>query len=82
MIRVTLYSREGCGLCDETKDMLHQLSQRIALVVHEIDIEGDPTLERAYFDKIPVIEIGEMRLFAPINPQELDQFVRRAEQIQ
>lgn len=82
MIRVTLYSRDGCGLCDEARHLLYQLDQRVALLVREIDIESDAALEKAYFDKIPVIEIGDARLFAPIEPQELEALVRRVEQNQ
>ena len=82
MIEIRLYSRDGCGLCEEAKDALHGLGRRIALVVKEIDISSDAALEKAYFDKIPVVEIGEAHMFAPIDPHELEQFVRRAEQNQ
>jgi hypothetical protein len=65
---LVLYSRPGCGLCDETRSLLSALLAerasadlpRPALV--ERDIESDPTLERAYFASIPVVELGDHRL--------------------
>lgn len=68
-----LYSRQGCGLCDETRrDIIGLLEGRRkaglstpALV--ERDIESDPVWERAFFSSIPVIELGERRLELAIS---------------
>ncbi len=63
-----LYGRPGCGLCDETRDLLVALlAERGAAglttpTLREIDIESDPALERAFLAKIPVVELGERRL--------------------
>ena len=64
-----LYSRAGCHLCDEARDLLHALLEerarprpRDAQVVTEIDIESDPDLERRFFATIPVVELGDRRL--------------------
>jgi len=59
-----LYSRPGCGLCDEARDLLLDLlSERTrqgksvpALV--ERDIGTNPTWDQAYFTTIPVVELG------------------------
>ncbi len=63
-----LYSRPGCGLCDETRGLLTALlAERTAAhlttpALLERDIEADPALERAYFASIPVVELGDRRL--------------------
>ena len=63
-----LYSRPGCGLCDETRTILEGLlAQRAtdglpALRLVERDIEGDRDLERAFSSVIPVVELGDRRL--------------------
>ena len=63
-----LYGRPGCGLCDETRALLGQLlnaRQAAGLptpALIERDIETDAALERAYFDTIPVVELGDRRL--------------------
>ena len=63
-----LYSRAECGLCDEARDLLRALLDertRAGLptpTLTEIDIESDPDLQRALFDRIPVVELGDRRL--------------------
>jgi glutaredoxin len=63
-----LYSRAGCHLCDEARDLLQALlSERAGAglrtpTLTEVDIESDPELERHYFTTIPVVELGERRL--------------------
>jgi hypothetical protein len=59
-----LYSRPGCGLCDEARDLLLDLlSERRRLgksvpALVERDIGTNPTWDRAYFTTIPVVELG------------------------
>jgi hypothetical protein len=65
---LVLYSRPGCGLCDETRMLLTALLAERAAAdrprprLLERDIETDPALERAYFASIPVVELGDHRL--------------------
>lgn len=62
MIAVRLYGRPGCHLCEEAEQLLRKLTAdgpEIALEL--VDIEADPSLHRAYLERIPVIEIdGEI----------------------
>ena len=71
MITVTLYSRKGCGLCDEVKEELASLNAELPHRLVEVDIESDPGLLKSYMVKIPVVEIGPYTLFAPITKQQL-----------
>jgi glutaredoxin len=63
-----LYSRPGCGLCDEARTLLQALLDRRAAAglaappLEERDIDTDPAWQRAYFTTIPVVELGERRL--------------------
>ena len=65
---LVLYARDGCGLCDEARQAIQMLLtdrsvRRLpvpAFVEHDID--ADPVLQRRYFDRIPVIELGSGRL--------------------
>jgi hypothetical protein len=65
---LVLYARPGCGLCDEAREMLVGLlddraGRSLAVpTLREVDITADPTLERALFDRIPVVELGDRRL--------------------
>jgi uncharacterized membrane protein len=77
-LRVTLYARDGCHLCDDARAELAALAETIPLVIEEVDIAADPALERALFDRIPVIEVGGARLQAPIEPPALRRAVHSA----
>ena len=65
---VVLYSKPGCGLCDETRALLQALlADRAshglgAPPIEERDITTDPAWEAAFFLEIPVVEIGDRRL--------------------
>lgn len=63
MLSVTLYSKPGCHLCDDARDIvegvLEGLDGRVELV--EVDITTDPALQRQYGEEIPVVFVGERR---------------------
>ena len=52
---LVVYSREGCHLCDEAAELLHNYSDYLP-VVQEIDIDADPALRSRYDIEIPVVE--------------------------
>lgn len=51
METVTLYTRSGCGLCDDMKAEL----ERRGYLVREVDIDRDPELTSRYGRDIPVV---------------------------
>lgn len=63
-----LYGRPECGLCDEARQLLHALTDERAShglptpTLTEIDIDSDPDLHRALFDRIPVVQLGDRRI--------------------
>ena len=63
-----LYSRAGCHLCDEARDVLVALLDERARsglpvpALSEIDIESDPDFERRFFTTIPVVELGARQI--------------------
>jgi len=58
-VTVTLYGRPGCHLCDEAREAILALDGgRSEIDLHEVDIEGDDRLMRAYLERIPVVEVG------------------------
>ena len=65
---LVLYTRAGCGLCAEARQMITLVladRARRSLAVPalvERDIESDPELNRRLFDRIPVVELGQGRL--------------------
>jgi glutaredoxin len=56
---VVLYSADGCHLCEKARAVLEQSGEPF----EEIDITGDPELEAAYREWLPVVEIDGERAF-------------------
>jgi glutaredoxin len=60
---VTVYSRQGCHLCDVVKEQLARLQQRAAFTWREIDIDSDPALLARYNDEVPVVFLDGRKAF-------------------
>jgi len=76
-VRVVLYSRPGCHLCDDARQVLLAEQARSPFELTEVSIEGDDDLERDYGVRIPVVEIdGEERFEYQVDADELRRLVR------
>ena len=81
-MRLTIYSKPGCHLCDEMKSTVRRvLSTRPAehtISVEDIDISGDPALLDRYGLEIPVLMIdGRKAAKYRVSEQELTQMLDR-----
>ena len=56
---VTLYTRVGCHLCDEAKEIL----RNHGLAPVEVDIDADPELRQRYTECVPVVVIDGRERF-------------------
>lgn len=57
MKAVVLFSRPGCCLCDDAREVLLRARARHPFELEERDIDGDDDLTMAYLERIPVITI-------------------------
>jgi glutaredoxin len=57
--RVVLYVGRGCHLCEQARATL----EGEGVAFEEVDITGDPALEAAYREWLPVLEIDGRRAF-------------------
>lgn len=71
MLTVTLYTKDGCGLCDEVKAELTGFTDEFPHELQEVDITKDSSLFARYRFAIPVVKIGEQTLKAPISRSQL-----------
>lgn len=60
---LTLYSKPDCHLCVEARAELLGLRAELDFELREVDITTDEALHRAYFERIPVVVLGEEELF-------------------
>ena len=61
--KVTLYTRAGCCLCDQAKQVLLDARRRADFDYEELDIDADPELRRLYNDEVPVVAINRVKAF-------------------
>ena len=57
--QVTFYTKAGCHLCEDARDMLDELAAEISYELTEIDIRSDMNLFELYRYRIPVIIVDE-----------------------
>jgi len=63
MKRVTLYTRAGCHLCEEARQVIDAVRTRAAFELEVLDIDADPLLQRLYNEEVPVIAIDGVKAF-------------------
>ena len=76
---VVLYTRAGCHLCDEAKELIRGLRKRAAFTFREVDIDLDPELRQRYNEEVPVVFIDGKKAFKyRIDPR---QFLKRLQSL-
>ena len=72
MVKVTLYYKEGCWLCDTAEEMLNGLKLKYDIHINKVDIESDDELYELYRYEIPVFEFkDDSNLYGRIKKKEL-----------
>jgi glutaredoxin len=61
--KVTLYHAVGCHLCESARRVLQKVRAEVPFELEEIDIGGDPELERRYRERLPVVVIDREEAF-------------------
>ena len=63
MAIVTLYTRAGCHLCEEAKQVLDSARRKASFDFEIRDIDRDPEWLRLYNEEVPVIAIDGVKAF-------------------
>jgi hypothetical protein len=78
MTRVTLYGKAGCCLCDEAREVVAGVRERVPFDLEEVDISTDPVLHRRYGERIPVVSVnGEDVLELQVDSASLERVLGR-----
>jgi glutaredoxin len=73
-----MYSRPGCGLCDEAREVILAEGARTGFDFEEVDISGQDALELEYGIRIPVVLVdGEERFEVRLDPAGFARAIRR-----
>ena len=71
-MKVTLFTKEDCGLCREAEEMVLELQKNIRFDVDFVDISADPVLYNRYRDRVPVVAVdGKEVAAAPLDGHRL-----------
>ncbi len=71
-MKVTLYTKEDCGLCEEAASMLKRLQRQTHFEIEYVYIETDARANERYGSRIPVIAVdGEEVAAAPLDDKQL-----------
>jgi len=71
-IKVKIYSKSDCHLCDEAKSVLLKVQQEIPFDFFEVDITSSRELFTEYKEQIPVVFINNQESFRyRVNEKEL-----------
>jgi glutaredoxin len=80
-VEVLLYGAADCHLCDVAKRQLEAQREPLGFVLRTVDITGDPQLESAFREQIPVVFVDGHKVFKfRVEPDELRRRVLRAAQ--
>ena len=73
-MRVTVYTKPGCHLCDEALHLVDKMTPRYGLELTEVNILDDMATYEEYKHIIPVVQVTDVRvgrLVAPITEAEM-----------
>jgi hypothetical protein len=71
-VRFLLYSRPGCGLCEEMLAELQALPAARAIPIEMIDVDSDSSARARYGHKIPVLlYAGELVCHGRLDAEEV-----------
>ena len=66
-----LYSRPGCGLCDEMLSELAALPAMKGMAIDVVDVDREPAARARYGHKIPVLLFaGDLVCHGRLDPEE------------
>ena len=70
--RVTLYSRDGCHLCDDARVVIERVCAELGEEYAEVDIDADPALAERFDEEVPVTFVdGRQHDFWRVDPARL-----------
>lgn len=78
MIKVILYTKSGCHLCEDAKFLLQQMQSVHPHELQEVDIRTNQAIHEKYLFEIPVIQLNGGICKAPITAEKLNSLFREA----
>lgn len=78
MIRVEIYSRQDCHLCDEAKSAVAQATADLSVEILETDVDTNPLLCERFGHEVPVVFVDGRKAFKfRVDPARLRRRIER-----
>jgi glutaredoxin len=78
-IRIEIYSRVGCHLCDDAKAVVDQFRMAYPMELQMINVEDNPEFENRHGADIPVVFINGREAFRHrVDRSELERKLKTA----
>jgi glutaredoxin len=76
-LRVVMYTRRGCHLCEDAWALLQRERGRCGFALEAVDVDTDPALAERYGSEVPVVAVnGKVRFRGVVNPHLLTRLLR------
>lgn len=62
-LKLTLYTRRDCGLCEEMKTVIRRAVAKTPLELEDIDVDGIAELREEFGNEVPVLFINGKKAF-------------------
>lgn len=80
-LRLVLYTRQGCHLCEKAAQVLTQAQVRYRFALETIAVDADSALADHYGLTVPVVTVnGKLRFRGQVNPVLLERLLYAASQ--
>ena len=77
-MKVTLYGRPGCHLCEDAAEELRGLARQYGLRINVVDITTDRQAHDRWWADVPVVQLGTTVLRAPFDGSQLRRVLLRS----
>ncbi|GAA0650890.1 glutaredoxin family protein [Salarchaeum japonicum] len=79
-VRVTVYSRADCHLCEDAIETIESVRERVRVdvAIEEVDVDDDPELRAAYGERVPYVFVdGDPAFKFRVDADELEERLSR-----
>lgn len=77
-VKLTLYSRQDCCLCDEMKLVIRAVALKIPIQLEEIDVDRCGQLREKFGNEVPVLFINGRKAFKyRVRAKELEKLLNK-----
>ena len=71
-MRITLYSRPDCHLCEAMRDVAEPMAREMGATFEEVDVDADPAVAARWDLEVPVLCVnGEKAFSIRVTPRGL-----------